>query len=527
MASTKKEKKTASASNTKKKGRQTKSAKKAETSGPPIEPAAAGEITAAAPPPPSGMVYIWEDDPMAVPARQPIQVPAPTLPTGELGIRIIESAPTPELHPVGTARFRYWTAAESLSRGMQFWQRFMPTGAAWSTPDRKLNVYLDFGVDINAYYRRSASRLEFYHATVAGRTVYSGESPNIVCHELGHAVLDALQPELYLASFHEAAAFHESFGDISAILCGLQLNSVAQEAINLTGGRLFHSTFLSRLAEELGWAIRQSRPQNVEPDCLRNAVNAFFYRDPLTLPPSAPASALSSAPHSFSRVFTAAFYDALAGMIIIDNANPTVSSIQKVTRDAGRLLVDAILRAPVVTNYFSQIAAQVIAADERRFRSKYRDVLKGAFVRRGILSLEAAASIVGAPKPVTAALGIAAGETIGGDTATMSKLIPLPVPTAALGVGAPEIFCAAPAEVGGFTMAAAAALDTGSLPAPSYTDATKSFVEDLLRLGRVDLGAYGDPVSQISQPSVRKTHRIEKEEFGLTLVRETFDCGFD
>jgi hypothetical protein len=460
-----------------------------------------------------------------VPTRQPIQVPVPRLPTGNLGIRIVDPAPPAQNHPPGTSRFRYWTAAESLARGMQFWQSLLPASTRWATPDRSLRIHLDMGVDLNAYYRRRTSTLEFFHSTIGGKTVFSGESPNVICHELGHAVLDAIRPQLFHVASIEAAAFHESFGDISAILCALQLKSVVQSVIDQTGGRLYHSTFLSRVAEELGWAIRQIRPQNVEADCLRNAVNSFFYRDPMTLPTTAPASALSSAPHSFSRVFTAAFFDALAGMVLIDNQQPTVASIQKVSRNAGQLLVDAIGNAPIVPNYFSQVAAQMIIADETRYRRKYRDVLKGAFVRHGILSLEAAAA-VGESLPITVATGIF-GEGVDVEPTSPTDLAPVAIPAVSMGFSVNRLLCVSPVETGGSTIAAAAAIDTGSLSPPSHTDAIRSFVEDLMRLGRIEIGDFGNPSMQISQPIVRKTHMLVETEGGAFLERETFDCGFD
>ena len=76
--------------------------------------------------------------------------------------------------------------------------------------------------------------LSFFHDVVRdatnGRqvTVFSGESPDVVAHELGHAVLDSLKPALFELASIEAAAFHESFGDMSAILTALQLPSVRQ-----------------------------------------------------------------------------------------------------------------------------------------------------------------------------------------------------------------------------------------------------------------------------------------------------------
>lgn len=510
------------------KNTQSKQTKEFEKAGPPVEPSTASVGSAAeAAGSDGGMIFAWEDDPLSIPVRQPIQVSVPSLPTGALGIEIVETAPPAGLHPVGTSRFRYWAAAEALTRGMQFWKALLPTSTRWATPDRKLRVHLDKGVDLNAYYRRATGTLEFFHSTVGGRTIYTGESPNVICHELGHAVLDAIRPQLFHVASIEAAAFHESFGDISAILCALQFKSVAQASIDETGGRLYHSSFLSRVAEELGWAIRQIRPQNVEPDCLRNAVNSFFYRDPMTLPPTAPASLLSSAPHSFSRIFTAAFFDALAGMVLIDNARPTAASIQKVSKNAGQLLVDAVGNAPVVPNYFSQVAAQIITADETRYRRKYRDVLKGAFVRHGVLSLEAAASVVGGSLPISAVAGILGDDAGAAAYNRTTEVIPVSIPAAALGFSTATIMCAAPGEVGGYPAAAAAALDTGSLSPPSHTDAIKSFLEDLLRLGRVELGGFGDADAKISQPTVRKTHHLTETGSGPMLVRETFDCGFD
>src|SRR5262249_9350016 len=121
-----------------------------------------------------------------------------------------------------------------------------------------LPVDLDFGIDLNAFYDRQG--LKFFHGSAAGRTVFSGESPDVVCHELGHAVLDSFKPQLFDAASIEVAAFHESFGDMSAILSALQLPSLREGVLAETGGVLHRASRLSRLAEQLGWAIRQSVP---------------------------------------------------------------------------------------------------------------------------------------------------------------------------------------------------------------------------------------------------------------------------
>jgi hypothetical protein len=180
-------------------------------------------------PQPKGVINGWEDDPGA--GTQPsggqvVQRPVPALRDQPFPTRIVNpsSAPEAKPHPPGTAEFRYWAAAEALRRGSDFWGALVP-GTSWEV-GAILPVDLDFGVDLNAFYDRQG--LKFFHGSAAGRTVFSGESPDIVCHELGHALLDSFKPQLFDAASIEVAAFHESFGDMSAILSALQLSSVRE-----------------------------------------------------------------------------------------------------------------------------------------------------------------------------------------------------------------------------------------------------------------------------------------------------------
>src|SRR5262249_27765546 len=148
----------------------------------------------------------------------------------------------------------------------------LPPQTRWSTNSVPMRVSLVSGQDLNAFYARNAG-LRFFQETVRNLQIFSGESPDVVCHELGHAVLDALKPQLFNAASTEVASFHESFGDMSAILCALQLPSVREKVLQETQGRLNVNSRLSRLAEQLGWGIRQLSPTAVDPDCLRNAAN--------------------------------------------------------------------------------------------------------------------------------------------------------------------------------------------------------------------------------------------------------------
>src|SRR5258708_14312139 len=87
----------------------------------------------------------------------------------------------------------------------------------------------------------------------------------------------------------------------------------------------------------------------------------------------------------------------------------------------AHILIDGIQAAPVVPEYFSQVAANVVRAGEGPpFNGKYRDVLKSAFVRKGILSLQAATTL-GSLKRQTLRAGIVAAQSF----TTRSRELPL------------------------------------------------------------------------------------------------------
>src|SRR5262249_19129376 len=158
--------------------------------------------------------------------------------------------------------------------------------------------------------------------------------------------------------------------------------------------------------------LRQLSRDLADADCLRNAANHFFYRPPNLLPSQAPSNELSSEFHSFSRVFTGAFLDALARMVV-NVGQPSDASIKAVSRDMGQLLVDGVHNAPITPSYYSQVAAAMVQADRARFGGRYGSALSGAFVERGILSIDSAAALATAPVPT-----------------------PEPVPSEAFGMGA-------------------------------------------------------------------------------------------
>jgi hypothetical protein len=463
----------------------------------------------------ANQVLGWEDDPgTPTTPNQPVPRPVPDLSKSPLSSQLDGKAPAPGEYPQDSDDFRYWVTADALRRVADFWGGILGNVKWHSTVGAHLKVTRDEGQDFNAFYDRQG--LHFFHGTPpGGPECWSANSADVVCHEFGHATLDAIRPQLWNATNLEVPAFHESFGDMSSMLTELQLQSVREEVIAATQGHLARSSRLSRLAEQLGWAIRKIQPDAVDADCLRNASNSFFYKDPVSLPPSAPAKDLSSEPHSFSRVFTGAFLSGLAGMYSATAGGE--AALQKVAGDIGKLLVDAIKASPVVVGYYSQVAAHMLALAQQRFPNDqgYVDGLRSGFVSHGILSLgHATVTLADAAKTLVAV----------GERAERQDLPRMAIAGASYGLDS-DLLVHVGDEPKRFAVASAAP-DLGAVQGTSHDRAAAAYVEDLFRRGHVRIHADLRTGNEVVRDRSVHTHEIVREDEALILRRRLFDCGF-
>lgn len=471
-----------------------------------------------------GNIAAWEQDPgsgNSPDGGQLIQIPAPDLSASKLPTVIENPAKAPEaqVYKIASPEFRYWAAAAALDRASEFWSIQVPD-IKWQA-GKILPVDLYHGDDLNAYYDRVG--LRFFQGNVGSRTFYSGESPDVVCHEHGHAVLDSVKPQLWDAASIEVAAFHESFGDMSAILCQLQVPSLRHTVLLETGKALYRSSRLSRLAEQLGWAIRQSNPTAVDPDCLRNAVNSFFYQDPDTLPSYAPGSSLSSEPHSFSRIFTSSFFEGLANMFKSRDAQDEENLLQ-VSLDMGKILINAVQAASVVPTFFSQVAVNMMQAAASLFpKNNYVQALKAGFLKHGIVSP--------ASSGILTLASLKKNKVVQNlDHSSGTELPKFSLAVHEYGLGSDHIVVHSAAEVKHFDVAGANS-DIGSMEAPAEDVAAKAFLEDLLRRGRLKLEDGENDTVGFGSPGIeghdRHTHILKKEGKDLILKRIRIDCCFN
>jgi hypothetical protein len=461
-------------------------------------------------------IAAWQDDPGEPgESRTPVERAAVDLASEPLPLAIDGAAPPPAAYQPGTPEFRYYAAAEAARRAADFWAQILPSTITWNPAvGAVLTLFLDAGDDLNAYYDREG--LKFFQHRIGAQTFYSGESPDVVCHELGHAVVDSVRPQLWGAAALEPPAFHEAAADISAILSALQLSDVRDAVLEETGGLLTHSSRLSRVAEQLGYALRLVRPDAVDADCLRNAVNSLFYEDPMQLPPTAPATSLSSEPHSLSRVFTGAFFQGLAGMYAAaDQSLAPNERLHQVSSQAGRLLIAAVIATPVVPSYFSQVAAHILAAEEAQTGGQYRQAFAAGFVQHGILAPAAVNQTRGQR------FGLAAAVIAGEDQIDAAEELPALSLGDEFGLGR-EIVAQAASQPKRFAVAAASSVG-GEAATQSHDRVATAFVEDLIRRGRID---FGETLSShpLAAPERTKSHTFIEQDGALLLQRNHFDC---
>jgi len=228
---------------------------------------------------------------------------------------------------------------------------------------------------MNAFYSRSEKALKFFFFDTVlpppSHTVFTCRSLDIVAHETGHAVLDALQPGwLGLANPPQTGGLHESFGDLTAIFLALSQLDQVEAVIAQTKANLHDKTFLSDLAEEFGLALGR-------PNGLRNADND------LTL------SQVGTEVHAISQVFTGAIYDILADIFAFERQaakRDDAASLYDVGQYLLSLVLRALIAAPPVGATFAHVANQMLniaLADGKPVQ--YRNFIRNRFSLREVI----------------------------------------------------------------------------------------------------------------------------------------------
>jgi hypothetical protein len=266
---------------------------------------------------------------------------------------------------------------------LTMYQRVLDRKISWQwntgTNLEPISVHPQAGRTENAYYSRDEKALKFFFfkprsLPVGSPDVFTCRSLDIVAHEAGHAILDALKPDWF--SFNAPAqtgGLHESFGDITSILTILSQLDLVEYIVAQTKSDLHRRNILSILAEQFGNAFGM-------PEGLRNADNNLKL------------SEVDNEVHNISQVFTGAFYDILAD-IFTATRNPRERDDAITLYETGRymagLIIRSIEKAPETNAIYADVAKaalEIATADGHR---DYAAFIEKHFTLREVLGSQA------------------------------------------------------------------------------------------------------------------------------------------
>lgn len=303
---------------------------------------------------------------------------------GRAGIAVAGNAPEGIYQP-GKPEFVAWQARQAALLAIETWEeatgRPVESWAAESVNPAALLLIPDAGEDVNAYYNRES--LSFYHYAVGRKTSFSGASTDVVAHETGHAILDALRPDLWDISFLEVGGFHEAFGDIVAIVTALS-DRATREALLERSPDLGAANFVEAISEELADVVRRVAGRSHPASKPRRALNTFRWQLPQTMPGSGGPDDMIAEVHSIARIITGCFYDVLRA-VFASSGVLTQSRLWTATKTVAALFHEAANTAPAVPRFFRAIGRAMVLADQSAHNGAHADAIKDAFFAHGLV----------------------------------------------------------------------------------------------------------------------------------------------
>ncbi|MBS2036090.1 hypothetical protein JST97_13965 [bacterium] len=275
-----------------------------------------------------------------------------------------------------------------------------PEPVKWAFKFDRLLVRPNCGEDFNANYKRESGTVNFYMKDdpVRHTHVHSGASADIVSHEVGHALLDAIRPEYMNNWGPEPGAFHEAFGDMMSIHMALRNDRVVDELVKQTGGDLSKPNLVAQMAEELGTGINNTPGERqTGGGYLRDANNTFKWQDPSKLPDEKGGPGqLGWGKHSFSRVWTGAHFDLLKAMVKerMDGGMDPKQAILQSNDELFKMLANMILEAPHAKFGYRDMAIAFIQSDKMHNDGKRADLIQKVFTARDILPADLPAELL-------------------------------------------------------------------------------------------------------------------------------------
>lgn len=228
----------------------------------------------------------------------------------------------------------------------------------WSFDGPQLLIVPRAGTWQNAFYERESHSLQFFSFPGDERrpVVHTSLSLDIVSHETGHAVLDAIAPHLYDCVTPQSLAIHEAIGDLTTLFMSLDVRDLAERLLNQTGGNIKGINAYTQVAEEFGFYTGRD-----------GALRSLWNQETMASIPD------HNDFHDLSQVLTGAVYELLVGIYesrwraMTEGGPPELSRSGKALWTAARAVRRIALRGldylPPGEVTFADYGRAVIAAD--------------------------------------------------------------------------------------------------------------------------------------------------------------------
>ncbi|MFT6990913.1 MAG: hypothetical protein ACJASL_002897 [Paraglaciecola sp.] len=271
--------------------------------------------------------------------------------------------PSEDVYGLGTSEFVDRQCYEAALRTLEVWESVSAPFRFWHNGQRIIRLKQRRETGFGASYDRVSIGFDFH--PLNHPKIFVGASVDAVSHEIGHAILDAIRPELWDSFFAEVAAFHEGFSDCISLLVALADDTILSALFALSPQAaevLTVSNNTSQVAESVAKYCKSLHgPQNAN-SVPRRLRNKFQWAIPSILPANPSPNRLSSEPHSFGQVFSGCFYDCINN-IYLNNKILTKEGLLGAAKTAGGILTSAISSAPEEVRFFRSVGKTMIQAD--------------------------------------------------------------------------------------------------------------------------------------------------------------------
>lgn len=483
------------------------------------------------------------NDPLAGwpnPDAMRIQSARPDPPSGKAGFWYHGFAPEGR-HPFGTPEFLFWQCSESALAALEMFAALDGPLSRWAQGKQRIHIHQDKGVDLNAFYDRNS--VSFFHHQNGNKTTWSGASQDVVAHEVGHAILDALRPDFWTSFTFEVNAFHEGFGDIVAILTALH-DRKTREKLLADVPDLWNTNLVEGTAEDLADGIRRLLGRRHNAAAPRHAFNWHEWALPSTLPSDGPPDVLIDEIHSFGQVISGCFWDTI-GNIYNLTGNWGQTGLWNAARTAGRILIEAIRDAPEVPRFTRSVGEAMLAADQDLNGGANQTAIREAFAFHNVILgtpiVQPTMALAGPATAAAGTLGVVSRRDLLGRLGTVKGSKVKTGKRRILGRTVTEVVHERPIALGhlcedlkGVVAMASEPVRVartngrmavlGAMPnAAETTSEVETFVASLVAHGCIDTGKE-KAKGAVAAPTAITTHAIHKRGGRKVLERVRYAC---